>query len=214
MSAVYWSGPPSPGHLPVHRGISIEFLNLGGCLSYGHSALESHAHVLAIAEYTFGPCQSLEYHHSPSPKWYLLGLGPCLSRCYTWLPCSCGRSWFTWCATNTSDYHHCLFRGVLFSTRTGYEGGPPWGVEVSPIFVLFTGKGDPEKLALIDQLLTSVLCEARLCCSGQPVILVGGLGADPLTMASPFLAKGISGELEHVFVMGGSCSLSHVPVST
>ena len=31
-------------------------------------------------------------------------------------------------------------------------------------------KGDPEKLSLADQLLTSVLCATRLCCSGQPVI--------------------------------------------
>ena len=38
--------------------------------------------------------------------------------------------------------------------------------------------------------LTFVLCEAKMCCSGQPLILVGDLCADPLVV--PSLTKSIS----------------------
>ena len=65
-------------------------------------------------------------------------------------------------------------------------------------------EGDPEKLALTDQLLTSVLAEAKMCCSGQPVILVEDLNEDPLVV--PSLAKGIPDggwiDLEQAFAIG------------
>ena len=65
-------------------------------------------------------------------------------------------------------------------------------------------EGDPEKLALTDQLLTSVLAEAKMCCSGQPVILVEDLNEDPLVV--PSLAKGIPDggwiDLEQAFAVG------------
>ena len=48
-------------------------------------------------------------------------------------------------------------------------------------------ESDPVKLTLMDNLLTAVLAEAKVCCTGQPVILVGDLNADPTVMLS--LAK-------------------------
>ena len=39
------------------------------------------------------------------------------------------------------------------------------------------------------QLLTSVLAEAEMCCSGQPVMLVGDFNVDPLVI--PSLANGM-----------------------
>ena len=65
-------------------------------------------------------------------------------------------------------------------------------------------KGDPDKLTLTDQLLTSVLAEAHMCCSGQLVILVGHVNVDPSVI--PSLAKSISDggwiDLEKAFATG------------
>ena len=38
----------------------------------------------------------------------------------------------------------------------------------------------PEKLELTEHLLAAALDEAKMCCSSQPVMLVGDLNADPL----------------------------------
>ena len=47
-------------------------------------------------------------------------------------------------------------------------------------------------LVLTDHMMTdsAVLCDANVCCAGQPVILVGDLNAGPLLI--PSLAKDIS----------------------
>ena len=44
------------------------------------------------------------------------------------------------------------------------------------LFVIYGHQGaenDPENLQLTDHLFAAVLAEARMCCSGQPVILAG-----------------------------------------
>ena len=51
-------------------------------------------------------------------------------------------------------------------------------------------ESDPEKLVLTEHLLAAVLAEAKTCCSGQPVMLVGDLNADPSVI--PSLAKNMS----------------------
>ena len=51
-------------------------------------------------------------------------------------------------------------------------------------------ESDPKKLALTEHLLAAVLAEAKMCCSGQPVMLVGDLNADPLSIPAP--AKSMS----------------------
>ena len=49
----------------------------------------------------------------------------------------------------------------------------------------YQGAGsDPENFSLTYDLLTAVLCEANLCCSGQPVILMGDVNADPFVISS------------------------------
>ena len=53
-----------------------------------------------------------------------------------------------------------------------------------------SAENDPEKLRLTDLLFAAVLADARLCCSGQPVILASDFNADPFVI--PSLAKGIS----------------------
>ena len=49
---------PGPGTSSYPSGFSIEFLNVGGWLSRGDSALESTAHSLAIAEHRLVPARA------------------------------------------------------------------------------------------------------------------------------------------------------------
>ena len=81
-------------------------------------------------------------------------------------------------------------------------------MEASPISSLSMknqgAESDPEKLQLSEQLLAAVLAEAKVCCAGQPVILVGDLNADPSVI--PSLAKGMSNgsriDVEKAFAFG------------
>ena len=50
-------------------------------------------------------------------------------------------------------------------------------------------ESDPENLQLTDHLFAAVSAEAKMCCAGQLVILVGDFNADPTVI--PSLAKGI-----------------------
>ena len=65
-------------------------------------------------------------------------------------------------------------------------------------------ESDPEKLQLTDHLFAAVLAEAKMCCAGQPVILVGDFNADPTVI--PSLAKGIMNDhwidVEQAFATG------------
>ena len=57
------------------------------------------------------------------------------------------------------------------------------------LFVIYGYQGaenDPEKLQLSEHFFAAVLAEARMCCSGQPVILAGDFNADPL-LSPPWL---------------------------
>ena len=61
------------------------------------------------------------------------------------------------------------------------------------LFVIHGYQGaeeDAEKMQLTDRLLQAVLAEARVVCTGQPVLIAGDLNADPAVI--PCLAKGIS----------------------
>ena len=75
------------------------------------------------------------------------------------------------------------------------------------LFVIYGYQGaesDPEKLQLSEHLFAAVLAEARVCCAGQPVLIVGDFNADP--SCYPSLAKGIMDghwiDLEQAFATG------------
>ena len=72
---------------------------------------------------------------------------------------------------------------VLRTTLPTSQGG------VVHLFVVY-GYQDAEKLRLTDHLLQAVLVEAQRVCIGQPMLIAGGLSADPAVI--PCLAKGIS----------------------
>ena len=65
-------------------------------------------------------------------------------------------------------------------------------MEASPIssssMVVREQRATPEKLT--ERFLAAVLAEAKMCCAGQPVTLVGDLNADPSVI--PSLAEGVS----------------------
>ena len=83
-----------------------------------------------------------------------------------------------------SPHSSILFQGVL-SYRSCYESCPPIGQRVYRPPVRHQGaESDPEKLQLSDRLFAAVLAEARMCCAGQPVILVGDFNADPTVIPS------------------------------
>ena len=78
---------------------------------------------------------------------------------------------------------------------------------IARLFVIYGYQGaesDPEKLVLIEHLLAAVRAEAEMCCSGQPVMLVGDLNADP--SAIPSLVKSMSDgawiDVEKAFATG------------
>ena len=62
-----------------------------------------------------------------------------------------------------------------------------WAMGIAHLFVIYGYQGaesDPEKLTLTDNLLAPVLAEAKMCCAGQPVILVDDLNGDPSIIPS------------------------------
>ena len=78
---------------------------------------------------------------------------------------------------------------------------------IAHLFVIFGYQGaesDPEKLTLTDILLAAVLAEAKMCCAGQPVILVSDLNGDPSVI--PSLTEGMSHgvwiDVEKAFAIG------------
>ena len=175
-------GPCNPSGPP---GCCIEFLNVGGWLSRGDLAPE-HRLVPAMARNVTTQLRKVRRSSvwAPSMQGWVssVSMAPPLS-----LP---------------TLFHHSFkefFRmRVVFTT--GQRG-------IAHLFVICGYQGaesDPEKLTLTDNLLAAVLAEAKVCCAGQPVILVGDLNADPSVI--PSLAKGVSGgswiDVEKAFATG------------
>ena len=60
-----WARHPGPGGTPGPPSISVEFLDLGGRLAKGDSALESQAHFLAVAEHRLVPARARNVGFGP-----------------------------------------------------------------------------------------------------------------------------------------------------
>ena len=85
-----------------------------------------------------------------------------------------------------------LERALRVTLPTG-NGIPTGNGRVVHLFVIYGYQGaeeDAEKMQLTDKLLQAVLAEVRVVCTGQPVLIAGGLNADPAVI--PCLAKTIS----------------------
>ena len=198
---------PGPCTSSYPSGFSIEFLNVGGWLSRGDSALESTAHFLAIAEHRLVPARARTVTTQLRQA----------RRSSVWAP-SCqdvtpgghagvGVISLHGAPTFSSHPFRPFLQGVL-SHWSCYEIILPLGNGgVVHLFVIYGYQGaenDPEKLQLTEHLFAAVLAEARMCCSGQPVVLAGDFNADPTVI--PSLAKGISDgqwiDLERAFAFG------------
>ena len=64
---------------------------------------------------------------------------------------------------------------------------------------------DPHKLALTNKLLEAVICEAKSCGTGQPVIIAGDFNGEPSVIA---MNTGVLLDLESAFAEGRGISPS------
>ena len=160
------SGPP---------GFSIEFLNVGGWLSRGDLALESKAHFLAVAEHRLVPARARNVTTQLRKT----------RRSSVWAP-SCqdvtpgghagvGVISLYGASLSLPTFFYPSFKEFFRLGRAMRVVLPLGNGGIAHLFVIYGYPGaenDPEKLTLTDNLLTAVLAEAKVCCAGQPVILV------------------------------------------
>ena len=187
-------GPCTPYY--PSSGFSIEFLNVARWLSRGDLALESKAHFLAVAEHRLIPAQ------------------PC--NVTTQLRKARRSSvWASSCQDVTPGDHAGVgvirpFRSFLQNVLLGRAMKvvlPMGNGGIVHLFVIHGYQGaesDPEKFQLSEQFFAAVLAEARVCCAGQPVLIVGDFNAEPIVI--PSLTKGIMDghwiDLEQAFATG------------
>ena len=188
-------------------GFSIEFLNVGGWLSRGDLALESKAHFLAVAEHRLVPARArnvtTQLHRAP--------------RSSVWAP-SCqdvtpgghagvGVISLYGASLSLPTFFDPSFKEFFLMGRAMRVVLPLGNGGIAHLFVVYGYQGaesDLEKLQLSEHLFAAVLLEAKMCCAGQPVILVGDFNADPNVI--PSLAKGIMNghwiDVEQAFAPG------------
>ena len=146
---------------------SVAFLNLGVWLCKGDLALESNAYFLALAENRLRDVAT-QFH-------------PAGVSCVCAVACQDvtlgGHAGVGVVSLHGASLSLPTFATLSFSDSFGPIRAirvvlPLGNGGVADLFVVYGYQGaekDSEKLALSHQLLTSVLCEAKLCCSGQPL---------------------------------------------
>ena len=183
---------PGLGKPSAPLGISIEFLNVGGWLSGGDLALDSQADFSAVAEHRLVPARA----RNVTTQLRQAGISSVRApSCQDVTPgrhagigvVSRSSAPLSLLTIITPSFEVCVRLGRALTVLPLGNGG------VAHLFVIYGYQGaenDPDKLALADQLLTSVLAKTKMCCSGQPVMLVGDLDADPLVI--PSLTNGVA----------------------
>ena len=166
---------------------------MGSWLTSGDLALDSCAQFLAVAEHRLIPsrarsmCHQLRKagHHS---VWALACQDRVAGGHARVGVVSLGGAPLSLPSFVTPQFQEFFRLGrVLRTTLPTAQGG------VVHLFVVYGYEGaeeDAEKLLLADRLLQAVLAEAQVVCSGQPMLIVGDLNADPAVIRC--LAKGIS----------------------
>ena len=184
-------GPDTLGLVRVILPLSVEFVNVGGWLTYGDLALDSCAQFLAVAEHRLIPSRarstgdSLRRAGHPSILFpacqdkvagghagvgvISLGAAPLA------LP--------TFATSESLEFFR--LGGALRVTLPTGNGGE---VHLFVIYGYQEAEEDAEKLQLTDRLLQAVLAEAQVVCTGQPVLIAGDLNADAAVISC--LAKG------------------------
>ena len=172
---------PGPGRHP-NGSMSIECTNVGGWLSNGDLALECEETFSAVIEHRLIPARVRTVTAALKAS----------GRASVWAPA---------CQDNISGGHAVVgvvsLRGAPLTLPSFCTPGfleffhmgralrvilPLASGRIAHLFVLYGYQGaseDPNKLALTNKLLEAVICEARVCGSGQPVIFAGDLNVQP-----------------------------------
>ena len=186
---------PGPGPRDIIPGqLSIEFINVGGWLTFGDLALDSCAQFLAVAEHRLIPSRARSVGLSLRKAGHHSVWAPACQDKIAGGHAGVGVVSLGWCPFISAIFCHPSIPGFFFGWVGFYEplfllrqGG------VVHLFVVYGYQGaedDAEKLKLTDHLLQAVLAEAQVVCVGQPMLIAGDLNADPAVI--PCLAKGIS----------------------
>ena len=195
---------PGPRLLPS-KSFSIECVNVGGWLSDGDSVIDSAAHFLAVVEHRLIPARARSVTKS------LKVTAGCVS---VWAPA---------CQDSIPGGHAGVgvlsLKGALLTLPTFFTPefgeffrlGRAIGVilplangSIAHLFVLYGYQGsydDPHKHALTNKLLEAVLCEAKVCGTGQPVVITGDLNVEPsvIPVTAKALQRGYLVDLEEAF---------------
>ena len=162
--------------------LSVEFVNVGGWLTYGDLELDSCAQFLAVAEHRIIPAQVRSVGHQLRAAGFQSVWSPA---CQDQVAgghagvgvVSPGEAPLSLPSFVTPAFQE-FFRldRVLRTTLPAGKGG------VVHLFVVYGYQGaeeDPDQLELTDKLLQAVLAEAQVVCVGQPLLIAGDLNADP-----------------------------------
>ena len=185
---------PGPGPRSFFPGqLSVEFVNVGGWLTYTDLALDSCAQFLAVAEHRLIPSRARSVCHQLRRAGYHSVWAPA---CQDQVACghagvgvvSLGGAPLSFPSFVTPQFQEFFRLGrVLRTTLPTGKGG------AGHLFVVYGYQGaeeDADQVQLTDKLLLAVLVEAQVVCIGQPMLIAGDLNADPAVI--PCLAKGIS----------------------
>ena len=203
-----------PGHRCSHSNkLSIERVNVGGWLTTnGHYALESTSSFLAVFEHrriaarSRSVAKSLKVNAGHIAVW--------APACQDSIPC--GHAGVgavglhgapitlpTFCIPEFGEFFR-LGRAirVILPLASG---------SIAHLFVVYGYQGssdDSHKLALTNKLLETVICEARACGTGQPVIITGNLNIEPsvIPVTAKALMCGNLIDLEEAYASGKGVS--------
>ena len=167
---------PGP-RFPPSQGFSIECINVGGWLSNGDTALESNSHFLAVVEHRLIPARARSVANS---------LKNVAGHISVWAPA---------CQDSIPGGHAGVgvvsLKGAPLTLPTFSTPGfnefsrlgralrvilPLANGSIAHLFVVYGYQGssdDPQKLLLTNKLFEAVIGEAKVCGTGQPVIIVG-----------------------------------------
>ena len=160
---------PGPGPRDIPGQLSIEFINVGGWLTSGDLAMDSCAQFLAVAEHRLIPSRGRSIGHQLRKAGHHSIWAPaCQDKIAVELL-------YLFHLLSLLSFRRFSSWGALRVTLPTAQGG------VVHLFVVYGYQGaeeDAEKLRLTDRLLQAVLAEARVFCTGQPVLIAGDLNAD------------------------------------
>ena len=183
---------PGP-RFPPSQGFSIECINVGGWLSNGDTALESNGHFLAVVEHRLIPARARSVANSlKSTAGHVSVWAPA---CQDSIPgghagvgvVSLKGAPLTLPTFSTPEFGEFFRLGRAIRVILPLANG-----SIAHLFVVYGYQGssdDPQKLLLTNKLFEAVIGEAKVCGTGQPVIITGDFNVEPDVV--PVVAKAL-----------------------